>query len=62
MKPKMNLFTIIGMQVYTVCTVIDRLVYDIPCLIAIPIYVMGIICLLIGLVKNRNEHYRKEVN
>jgi len=61
MKPKLNLFTIIGMQIHTACNVIDRIVYDIPCFIAIPIYVMGIICLFIGLVKTRNEHYRKDV-
>jgi len=54
MKPRVHPFIIVGIEIYAVCNIIDRFIYDIPCIIAIPAYMAGLACLLIGSIKTRN--------
>lgn len=51
----MNVFIAIGVMICVVCIVINRFVAEIPCKIAIPVYIVGIACEVIGFVLLKNN-------
>ncbi len=46
----MNIFIIIGILINVGCNVINRFVWEIPNRIAIPLYLIGIACFVVGFV------------
>lgn len=52
---KSNIFTLVGMLIYLILTIIDRFILKIANYIYIPIMIIGIIFLIVGIVENRKN-------
>ncbi len=46
----MNIIIAIGLLICVACIVINRFVVEIPSKIAIPVYIIGITCEIVGLI------------
>ena len=51
----MNTFILIGLLVNVAFQLINRFVVKIPCKLAIPVLLIGIVCLLIGTVQMKQQ-------
>ena len=54
MKDK-SILICVGIIIYIVMTVIDRVVYHIPNVIYIPVAIFGIVLILIGFFKDKSK-------
>lgn len=59
MKGKVNMLTIIGVIVYVVYALINRFIFEIPDILAIPIIILGIIFILTGIVRTSKNNTAK---
>ena len=51
----MNVLTALGLLIYAAATVLDRFVKRMPNALAIPVYLLGIACLVLGMLLSRRS-------
>lgn len=56
MKGKVSVLTMIGVLLYVVYSLIDRFIVEIPDIAAIPVIMVGTICILTGIVKTSKDN------
>lgn len=51
----MNIFITAGLLINAACIIVNRFIAEIPSKIAIPVYTIGVICFVIGMVQMKQQ-------
>ena len=51
----MNIFVSIGLVICVACIVVNRFIREIPGKLAVPLYLIGIVCFIIGMVQMKQS-------
>ena len=49
----MNVLIVIGVLLYVISQIVDRFIHPIPSKVAVPVYAVGAICLIAGIIRAR---------